>query len=562
MINKELLEFGYFPKELPPPFQTKKFADKLVDVETDWKAILSAKTREVKANREVFKDKFWESKWVVHSIPKVGYSRRLLGIPNPYHQSILSKSISDRWAEIEGIFNKSTISNSKPVKDSTGKRALKSIKTFGQFRKECSINSYDKIYEVKTDVSRYYGTIYTHIIPWIIHTKAVAKVDRKNLSLLGNLLDKNLRESNSGQTLGIPIGPDTSLVIAEIIGCTLDEMIQKKFNSSAVRGFRYIDDYYIYCENQADSERVFKYVQSIFTEFQLDINEEKTKISKSPFPFESDWSIELGSFTFRKHPQSQQTDIERFVSIAFKHAKNNPKDSVLNFAITILKGIPLFDESWKLYQSFILKFAITEPVTLPTVAQILVSHRAKVEKLKVKSLMENILKEHIPKGHHFEVSWALWICKEFEIKIPNNLAKLIFDSSDVTSILIALDLKKNGFINKTVATSQLRLELTPESLMDEKWLLTYESIFQGWIKSPRINPINENEYFKLLKTHKVNFYDDTKKVIPYTLMSPIRKAKPEIKLEVPAKAEIGKVITQKEVIERVVSGGGSGNSDY
>ena len=60
MTNKEFLEFGYFPKELPPPFQTKMFADKLVDIETDWKAILLAKTREVKANREVFKDKFWE----------------------------------------------------------------------------------------------------------------------------------------------------------------------------------------------------------------------------------------------------------------------------------------------------------------------------------------------------------------------------------------------------------------------------------------------------------------------------------------------------------------------
>ncbi|MEC4049651.1 RNA-directed DNA polymerase [Flavobacterium sp. SUN046] len=554
MTNQELLENGYFPKELPPPFQTKLFADKLIDIESDWKAVLILNNKAIKAKKEIFRERYWESKWVVHSLPKVGYSRRLLGIPNPYHQSILSKSISDRWAEIEVIFNKSTISNSKPVKDTTGKRALKSINTFGQFRKECLINSYDKIYEVRTDVSRYYGTIYTHIVPWIIHSKAVAKVDRKNLALLGNLLDKNLRESNSGQTLGIPIGPDTSLVVAEIIGCTLDEMIQKKFNSSAVKGFRYIDDYYIYCENQSDSEKVFKYVQSIFTEFQLDINEEKTKISKSPFPFETDWSIELGSFTFRKHPQSQQTDIERFVSVAFRYAKLNPKDSVLNFAITVLKGIPLFEESWKLYQSFVLKIAITEPVTLPTVAQILVSHKAKVEKLKVKSVVENIIKEHTPKGHHFEVSWALWICKEFEIKIPNNLAKLVFDSSDVVSILIALDLKKNGFINKPVSTSHLRIELTPESLMEDKWLLTYESILQGWIKSPKLNPISENEFFSLLKKHRVKFYDDTRKVTPYKLMSPIPKPK-EI-------AETPKGEAPKVSVEKILSGSGGGNSDY
>lgn len=549
MTDKELLENGYFPKELPPSFQTKFFADKLTEIETDWKAVNVLINKSTKPLKEIFKDKFWESKWVVHSLPKVGFSRRLLGIPNPYHQSILSKSIVDNWAKIETIFNKSKISNSKPVKDITNKRALKSINSFGQFRKECLINSYDKIYEVRTDVSRYYGTIYTHIIPWIIHTKSFAKTNRKDNTLLGNLLDKNLRESNSGQTLGIPIGPDTSLVIAEIIGCTLDEMIQKKFNTSAIKGFRYIDDYYIYCENQADSERVFKYVQSIFTEFQLDINEEKTKISKSPFPYETDWSIELGSFTFRKHPQSQQTDIERFVSVAFKHAKNNPKDSVLNFAILVLKGVPLFDESWKLYQSLILKIGLSEPVTLPTVTQILVSHRNKVEKLKVKNVVENIIKEHTPKGHHFEVSWALWICKEFEIKIPNNLAKLVFESNDVTSILVALDLKKNGLINKQVSTSHLRQEMTPETLMDEKWLLTYESIVQGWIKSPKINPIIENEYFGILKKHKVKFYDNTKRVIPYKLIEPITT-----KVGTTPKVEI----KEKEI----TLGGGGGNSDY
>jgi Reverse transcriptase (RNA-dependent DNA polymerase) len=519
MTDKELLEKGYFAKELPPPFQTKMFADKLTSIKTDWKIITTAIDKAPKADKEVFKEKFWESKWVVHSIPKVGYSRRLLGIPNPFHQSILAKTIADKWTEIEAIFNKSTITNSKPIQDTTGSRSLKSINTFGEFKKECLINSFDKLFEVKTDVSRYYGTIYTHIIPWIIHSKTVAKSKRKDTTLLGNLLDKNLREGNSGQTLGIPIGPDTSLVIAEIIGCTLDEMVQKKFKTS-IKGFRYIDDYYIYCENQADAEKVFKFIQSIFTEYQLDINEEKTKISKSPFPFETDWSIELGTFTFRKHPQSQQTDLERFVSLAFKNARNNPKDSVLNFAISILKNIPLFDESWKLYQSLILKIALTEPVTLPVVAQILVSHRPKVEKLKVKSVVENIIKEHTPKGHHFEVAWALWICREFDIKLPDIIADIVFNSNDVISILIALDLKKDGFINSTVSTSHIEADLTTESLMDEKWLLTYEAITQGWFSASKINTIKDNEYFELLHKHNVQFYDKSKTVKPFNLISP------------------------------------------
>jgi hypothetical protein len=115
-----------------------------------------------------------------------------------------------------------------------------------------------------------------------------------------------LREGNSGQTLGIPIGPDTSLVIAEIIGCTLDEMVQKKFKTS-IKGFRYIDDYYVYCENQADAEKVFKFIQSIFTEYQLDINEEKTKISKSPFEV---FPVIIFFFTEPKHNLSVTNNFE------------------------------------------------------------------------------------------------------------------------------------------------------------------------------------------------------------------------------------------------------------
>lgn len=46
--------------------------------------------------------------------------------------------------------------------------------------------------------------------------------------MLGNALDRDLRCCNSGQTMGIPIGPDTSLVIAEIITCLMDEQFQTK----------------------------------------------------------------------------------------------------------------------------------------------------------------------------------------------------------------------------------------------------------------------------------------------------------------------------------------------
>ncbi len=111
----------------------------------------------------------------------------------------------------------------------------------------------------------------------------------------------------------------------------------------------------------------------------------------------------------------------------------------------------------------------------------------------------------------------------------------------MASILIGLDLKKNKQINSTVLTSIIETELTEESLMNEKWLLTYEAIQKKWVKVPRINPIDANEYFELLKKHSVSFYDASKTLAPMTVKSPKvfsneKKSETNVKVEYDAES--------------------------
>jgi hypothetical protein len=94
-------------------------------------------------------------------------------------------------------------------------------------------------YVIQTDISRFYQSIYTHSIPWALHGKAAAKANRSR-RLIGNTLDKLVREGQDRQTIGVPIGPDTSLIIAEIILSSVDEALKRK---RLKNGLRYIDDY-------------------------------------------------------------------------------------------------------------------------------------------------------------------------------------------------------------------------------------------------------------------------------------------------------------------------------
>ena len=97
--------------------------------------------------------------------------------------------------------------------------------------------------------------------------------------------------------------------------------------------------------------------------------------------------------------------------------------------------------------------------------------------------IEKLIKINLPKGHNYEVAWALWMCVEFNIKLKNKMAQEIFSSNDILSILIALDLKSRNLINTSVSTNSLLGELTTDSLMNENWLFTYEAI-NNWESQP------------------------------------------------------------------------------
>ncbi|GAW90765.1 hypothetical protein FPS14_contig00104-0004 [Flavobacterium psychrophilum] len=71
-------------------------------------------------------------------------------------------------------------------------------------------------YVLHSDIADCYSSIYTHSIPWAIHTKEKSKINRKN-SLLGNAIDNHLQDMSYGQTNGIPQGSVLMDFIAEIV---------------------------------------------------------------------------------------------------------------------------------------------------------------------------------------------------------------------------------------------------------------------------------------------------------------------------------------------------------
>ena len=93
----QLLARGYFPKELPPPFNTKSFgtfaetAPAVFHLDTTKKGIKNNLT----------------TRSAVHNLARTGTLRRKLTIPNPVSQYQIARAVAEGWVELKSACVKS-----------------------------------------------------------------------------------------------------------------------------------------------------------------------------------------------------------------------------------------------------------------------------------------------------------------------------------------------------------------------------------------------------------------------------------------------------------------------
>lgn len=139
-------------------------------------------------------------------------------------------------------------------------------------------------YVLHTDITDCYGSIYTHSVPWAIHTKPVAKANRDPNGNLGNVIDKHLRDMAFGQTNGIPQGSVLMDFIAEMVLGYADTELSIRIQQANIQDYhiiRYRDDYRIFSNNPQDAEIITKILTEILIELGMRLNAQKTLVSNN-----------------------------------------------------------------------------------------------------------------------------------------------------------------------------------------------------------------------------------------------------------------------------------------
>lgn len=499
-MNKiDLIKRGYFPKELPPPFNTTLLAN----------LALSSKTLLNNCPKK-------PTKLYYHNHVRYGSLRRKLGIPNPAYFLQLCDVIHEKWSEIQQIISKSKYSKSKPIYTPLPQRnrSISPALEFGLIPVERAKNRIAGRYILQTDISQFYQSIYTHSIPWAVHGKKTAKKHREVTSkYFGNKLDKLLQNSQDGQTLGIPIGPDTSLVVAELLLCTADVELEKRLKKTCAypfKGFRYSDDYEFTFQNLSDAESALSQIQQVLSEFELSINPDKTFILELPCSLDSIWVLELSEYKFNGKESTQMQDIVRYFDRAFQLLNEFPKEPVLKYAVARIRKLDnLHADNWSLLESLLLQSVTIDPVTLRDSLSIIQDKQSNKFKIDLESL-EKVLNFQIlryaPLGYSSEVAWAIWSAIVFNLPISKLAAESISQMSDSVVALLALDARRRGQINQGLDTSKWEQFLLKEELYGEQWLLSYEANRQGYLSGTE-DYVASDSWFSQLKNGGVSFYD-------------------------------------------------------
>lgn len=261
-------------------------------------------------------------------------------------------------------------------------------------------------YVMHTDIENCYGTIYTHSVPWAIHTKDFAKQNR-GLHHLGNKVDKLLRDMSFGQTNGIPQGSVLMDFIAELILGYVDLKISEKIsttNISDYRILRYRDDYRIFTNNPQDAEEITKFLTEILIELGMRLNADKTFVSNNVIvssikPDKLFWN------SMKKSTASLQGHLLLIHNLSNKYPNSGSLRKSLDKYFNRLSKVTETDENINVLVSIIIDIAFKNPTTYPVSCAILSKLFTLLTNEKRNDLLELVNRkfEKIPNTSHIKI---------------------------------------------------------------------------------------------------------------------------------------------------------------
>lgn len=482
-VGAALLQFNYLPRqkksadEMPPLFTSIDFTMAIAD------ALKSAPNSSPKAGYDA----------IEVGQTRADGKRRPISIPHPSAYASVVRTLRDNWSELDSVFdNKRSRLRPRLFKD--GRIFVMNYgdwntKTLGHIRE-----SFEGRFLVRADVANFFGSIYTHSIPWALVGIAAAKA-AIGRSEWFNDIDASFQLCKRRETNGIAIGPGASNVVAEIILGKVDEKLSRyKFH-------RYIDDYVAVCETREECDDFLRSLEKSLGIYKLSLNHRKTEIVTLPTPTSSDWVVKIRRIIKELPdpvtPSAAVALIDESLEIA--SATGNP--NIIKYVFRALATKNLHYWSASVILEYGLTLVNSFPAVLSSLDIYLSRGKGTFSPLIISEKINSILLSGVSKDRTDQVSWCLYYLEKIGVSIQDEIIIRCIQSRDCLTILLCYRYSSTlqrklfkDFINRLMRASDIHDK-------HQYWMLIYELYCCGDIK--RVG--EDTGVFSILKSHGVRF---------------------------------------------------------
>ena len=454
-----LLDRGFYPVELPPPFHTRNFS----------RARIALQPPSNYSGSTLFYDG--------------GTFRgqlRKFGIINPINYLLLSRCLADHWPDIVKVYRLSGLTGSRPKFPavSSPRRAI-DVASIHEKRKSQQhlASSYPVI--LALDINQFYGSIYTHSIPWAVLGKPEAKrlfrINRLRRQW-SNTLDKLVRNCNQQQTIGLPIGPDTSRILSELILSRIDtELVAKGTGIRSDQVFHNIDDYQIGVADLAAAEEAQSRFVRIISQYELRLNDFKTSVDHGiefrPSNFQRNFDILNGA--------SLDNFVEHFFEILYSQALLHPGANVLGYALRRFSFKLTSNPKETLAREYLQRLAFATPHQARWILPLLLNmHKRTGVNAEMKRLLVWGIKTCGRRNDIGNLLWFLYSAIFLRVKLSAAICQLCFELSNGLVDLMLFHGRDLGLFRPPV--SKLRERYRDDDFESTSWLPLYEIERRNW----------------------------------------------------------------------------------
>ena len=485
-INKEPFLYravctSYFPKEFPPLFTTKEFGRYIL--------------KEIKENTL---ERAKEKKVTKYYITRNNNTLRMLSIPHPLPYSNVCKILYQNWEYINYSigkkWNHKKISLNIPRECEDSGRLVPS-----EYPSDKKIDIGLKLnllrncrYVVKSDIKNCYPSIYTHALTWALKGKETAQTERNNKDWI-NGLDTAVRFMNDNQSIGIPISPDISTILFELVFSNIDkELLEKGYHYC-----RYIDDIYCPCETKEKAEDFISILTKQLNDFNLKINDNKTVILETPIALNDEWVRIV-----------QKNDIPNFIDdsnirkiigfldeavVLFRKFNNA---SILKYVMKQIKYNDIRSEdAFLLLENYIQNLVVLYPFLLQQLELLYTKNQCFGDKICLQHLLETIIKNPQNQIKSDALVWCFYYALKYKINLTDIIWADIEKIDDSLGLLMAFVYYKHAHISNK---QEILDGITKKAQISDDWLLRYTVLPKEELK---------DDFLKCLKNQGISFID-------------------------------------------------------